>query len=172
MKTLLMLLVAITLASTTQAQGWKTFTHEGAGYRITYPANLQLQPPSPGAVATNSSTQWRIKDFRSEDGEVELYVETHSMNTDASLQENLNYEVSNRTQGGDYINYSVIKDNWYVVSGTNAKGYEFYKKYFDSGDWWISFDFVYPRSQHRIYDPMVAKIARDFVPKLAGDYDH
>jgi hypothetical protein len=173
MKTaLITLLAAIGLATAHAQNGWRTYRNNAAGWSITYPANLTLQPPSPDAVAMESSSQWRIKDFQSKDGEVELLVETHSMNADTSLQENFDYEVSNRTQGGDYINYSVIKDNCYVISGTNAKRYEFYKKYFDFGDWWISFDFIYPRSEHRFYDPMVAKIARDFNPRLPGNYDH
>jgi len=34
------------------------------------------------------------------------------------------------------------------------------------------FDFVYPRSEHQFYDPIVAKITHDFNPKLPGNYDH
>jgi hypothetical protein len=50
----------------------------------------------------------------------------------------------------------VVKNNWYVITGTTAKGYEFYKKYFvftsdktDEDGWWIYFDFVYPRSEYQ-----------------------
>jgi hypothetical protein len=37
--------------------------------------------------------------------------------------------VSGRTDEKATINYTFIKDNWFVVSGTNSLGFEFYTKF-------------------------------------------
>jgi hypothetical protein len=152
--------------------GWSTYTNETVGYSITYPSNLTL---APWKGAPESPSQWRTKSFTSKDGEVELYIETFWTRS-RELKDFFNEEFTNRARGKDRINYSVIKENWYVISGTNSKGYEFYKKFFvfsdQNGTWYICFDFVYPHSQHKIYDPVVAEIARKFVPNLPGNHDH
>jgi hypothetical protein len=73
------------------------------------------------------------------------------------------------------VNYSVIKDNWFVISGTNAKGFEFYHKLFvgeDDGRWYIDFDFTYLNSERDKYDPICSRIAHSFVPNLPGEHDH
>jgi hypothetical protein len=177
-KALITVLAAITLATAHAQNGWATYRNDAAGYSITYPSSLRLMP---WKGDPSSSEQWRTKSFQSKDGEVELYVETHSIIPEfkKSLQDEFNDEFTRRTQGGDHINYSVVKNNWYVITGTNAKGYEFYKKYFifssdrtDEDGWWIYFDLVYPHSERQFYDPIVAKIAHDFIPKLPGKYDH
>ena len=82
-----------------------------------------------------------------------------------------------RAQGGDHINYSVLKTDWYVISGTNKQGFEFYEKFFALPKvnvtksfkdyvprYWVSFDFVYPYDQRKKYNPMVATIAKGFDP--------
>jgi hypothetical protein len=105
-----------------------------------------------------------------------LTISTH-WTDDRTLQDFFNDAVSERTNGRDHINYSTIKDDWCVISGTNSLGFEFYSKWvvFRDGDTgmrrYVTFDFVYPSSQRRIYDPAVAKIAREFVPDMPGHYD-
>jgi hypothetical protein len=176
-KTIVALLFSCELAS---AQvGWKTYTHPTVGFRISYPPNLWLVPYREWAPQgdPNSPAQWRNTVFESKDGKVGLYVETHANPPGKNLRDFFNEEFTNRTQGGDKINYTLVKENWYVISGTNSKGFEFYKKFFvfpsiDNPDWWITFDFVYPVSQRTMYDPMATKIAGEFVPNLPGKYDH
>jgi hexokinase len=91
-------------------------------------------------------------------------------NSDAAtsiLQELFNGCREDRIKGGAKIDYSVIKDNWYVVSGVD-KGTEFYQKHWVqmSADVSrnISFTFTYPHDQHATYDPMVSIIAKGFKP--------
>jgi hypothetical protein len=79
-----------------------------------------------------------------------------------------------RTEGKDIVNYSIIKDNWFVISGTNAKGFEFYHKLFvgeDDGRWYIDFDFTYPNSERERYDPICSPLARSFTI-FPGTHDH
>jgi hypothetical protein len=105
------------------------------------------------------------------DGKVELSIVTHWTN-DQTLQEFYKDEIASRTEGKDYINYSVIKDSWYVISGTNSLGFEFYTKRCVFGNKgnprYVDFDFVYPTSQRSVYDAVVIKIAHEFIPDLPG----
>ncbi len=176
------MLFAGILATTAHAQiDWKTYRDETVGYSITYPAFLNHIPWKvlhPDADPS-SSQQWRTQTFRSKDKEVSLYLETHSVAEPKSLEQFFNEKLANRTSGGDHVGYVLTKENWYVISGVNARGFEFYEKFFlftsttgEDGDWFIYFDFVYPHSQHKIYDPLVAKIAHDFIPNLPGNHEH
>ena len=61
-------------------------------------------------------------------------MEIYTHPTEKNLQEFLTDEIARRTEGKDVVNYSVIKDNWFVISGTNAKGFEFYHKLFVGAD--------------------------------------
>jgi len=93
------------------------------------------------------------------------------------LEEVFKDEVAERAKGGDLINYSVLRNSWYVVSGTNSLGFEFYSKRVVFTDEttgrprYITFDFVYPASRRKMYDTAVSKIAREFVPDMPGKYD-
>jgi hypothetical protein len=170
----LWLIVLFPVSALAQTQlSWKVYVDRLYGYSIPVPANLQLMlwkgdPQSPW--------QNRSKTFQSTDGKVSLSITTHW--TDGQmLEEAFKNEVGERAKGGDLINYSVLRDGWYVVSGTNSLGFEFYSKrvvFTDEATGmprYITFDFVYPASQRKMYDPAVTKIAREFVPDIPGKYD-
>jgi hypothetical protein len=120
--------------------------------------------------------QARAKTFESKDGNVSLVISTHWTNG-ITLQQRFSDEIDSRIKEGATINYSVIKDNWFVVSGSNSLGFEFYAKFIVFGDLnrgearYITFTFAYPTSQRAIYDAAVTKMAREFVPDMPGDYD-
>jgi hypothetical protein len=82
------------------------------------------------------------------DGKVDLYIESHPILEGKSLEQFFNEKLANRTSGGDHIGYTLTKNNWYVISGVNVKGFEFYEKFFvfsdSQADWFIYFDFIYP----------------------------
>lgn len=123
-----------------------------------------------------SPWQARTKTFESKDGNVSLVISTHWTNG-ITLQQRFNVEMDSRVKEGATVNYSVMKDNWFVVSGTNSLGFEFYTKWVSFGDRntnqarYVTFTFVYPSSQRNVYDPAVSKMAREFVPNMPGDYD-
>jgi hypothetical protein len=74
---------------------------------------------------------------------------------------------------GETVTYKFKKDNYYVISGVNPNGYEFYHKVFFYPTYWLEFEITYPHAQHAVYDAWVERIARDFVPALPdnGQYD-
>jgi hypothetical protein len=156
-----------------RATEWKTYRDDTAGYSITYPAYLRLASPPEGAQGMGI---WRTKHFVSSDGSVELYLEFRPLEDSETLNSFFGDEVSRRTQGGDNVQYTFQKDNWFVITGTNAKGFDYYTKaYFfndSTGRWYISWDFVYPHAQHKLYDPLVTPIAKGFVPNLPGQHEH
>lgn len=167
----LCILLAVTSA---HAQiNWKTYRNTTYGYSIPMPANLQLQPWK-GDPA--SPWQARTKTFQSKDGNISLVISTHWTNG-RTPQEFFNDEVSARQKEGALINYSVLKDNWFVVSGTNSLGFEYYTKCVVFGDEatgqarYVEFTFAYPTSQRSVYDRAVTKMSREFVPDMPGDYD-
>ena len=173
MKTLwLLLLWAFPVVAQAQLS-WKVYVDKLYGYSIPMPANLQLMPWNGDP---ESPWQNRNKTFQSPDGKMSLSISTH-WTDDRTLEEAFKDEVAERAKGGDLINYSVLRDSWYVVSGTNSLGFEFYSKrvvFTDEGTGvqrYIIFDFVYPESQRKVYDPAVTKIAREFIPDLPGKYD-
>jgi hypothetical protein len=137
------------------------------------PANLELQPWKGDPV---SPWQARTKTFQSRAGNVSLVISTHWTNG-RTPQEFFHDEVSARQNESALINYSVLKDNWFVVSGTNSLGFEYYTKLVVFGDRatgqarYVEFTFAYPTSQRRIYDRAVTKMSREFVPDMPGDYD-
>ena len=105
-----------------------------------------------------------------------MVISTHRTNG-IGLQQRFSDEIDSGIREGARINYSVIKDNWFVVSGTNSLGFEFYTKLVVFGDVkkdearYVTFTFAYPTSQRAIYDSAVTKMAREFVPDLPGDCD-
>jgi hypothetical protein len=67
---------------------------------------------------------------------------------------------------GETVTYKFKKDNYYVISGINPNGYEFYHKVFFYPTYWLEFEMTYPHAQHATYDRWVERIAHDFVPVL------
>jgi hypothetical protein len=177
---IILILTAASSLMAAPATEWKTYRDDIVGYSITYPAFLHLIAPAVRHPEADQHTSWtwRTKSFQSTDGKVELYLETHSIGEPKSLEQFFNEKLAHRTSGGDHIGYVLTKDNWYVISGVNAAGFEFYEKFYefsdpDGANWYIYFDFIYPHAQHEEYDRLVATIADGFKPNLPGrNHEH
>lgn len=172
-KAFLMFSAIVSLITNAHATSWVTYHDEDwIGYTITYPAFLHgvpfhiLHPDD-----ENDHIRWRTSVLASEDGEEQLKFNFYPTSDSSKLQEYFEEELTDCQKKGDTITYSVIKDNWYVISGVDSdEHYEFYtKSYFipskgdDSGEH-ASFNFSYPHSEHATYDPMVSIIAKGFIP--------
>ena len=82
-------------------------------------------------------------------------------------------EMKYRQDKGDTVTYSVVKNNWYVVSGVDASrqlrilqkvDYPRAEAGKKRHGFINSFDFSYPEDEHQKYDPMVSVIAKGFIP--------
>jgi hypothetical protein len=171
-KVIFLVILLTTISSARAQSSWKTYVNKEYGYSIPIPSDLRLAP-----WKGDPESPWRnrSKTFQSKDEKVSLSIVTHWTNG-RTLRDFFNDEVSDRKKGGDRINYSTIKNDWCVISGTNTLGFEFYSKWFVFTDEatktprYITFDFAYPASQRASYDPAVMKIAREFVPDMKGEY--
>jgi hypothetical protein len=164
MRKLSAFLILISLSNLTFASDWKREINGRWGFALTYPASLIPEPyPTNGAG----------RNYHSADHEVSLVAmgsHTHLENLKESLESFWQEELGRR---GETVTYKLKRANWYVISGVNPNGYEFYHKVFFYPTYWVEFEITYPHALHDRYDPWVERIAHDFVPVLPdnGQYD-
>jgi hypothetical protein len=144
------------------AQGeelWKTYVNNRWGFSLSYPPSLTA-----GSLPQNGAG----REFHS--AEVSLFAQGSFIQENETLDGFWSKELSER---GDTVQYQLKKDNYYVISGVNTNGYEFYHKVFFFSRRWVEFEITYPHARNKIYDPWVERIAREFDPALPdnGEYD-
>jgi len=173
MKAFLLLTALASLTIAAHATSWTVYHDEDfIGYTITYPSFFHfvswrvLHPNE-----EEDHIHWHTPLYASEDG-AKLQFSFFYCEAGTTVQSYFQDEMKYRQDKGDTVTYSVVKNNWYVVSGIDASGnYEYYKKLIilppkpgkDMGSS-NSFDFSYPEDEHQKYDPMVSAIAKGFIP--------
>jgi hypothetical protein len=174
---LMALVVSLTITNFAYAQ-FTVHSRPSVFARALVPSNLRQVPYKEWAPQGDpvSPAQWQHTEFASDDKQVTFTVDTHANSMGKTIAKFFNDELVERTQGGDHVNYSVLKTDWYVISGTNSLGFEFYEKFFalpnvKNFSYCVSFDFVYPHNQRKKYDPMVATIAKGFDPGTETNFD-
>ena len=160
----LTVLILICLGHLALASDWKREINARWGFALTYPAAL-----IPEALPTDGAG----RRYHSADNEVSLATSgshTHPGERNESLDSFWQKELGERATT---VTYKVKRNNWYVISGLNPNGYEFYHKVFFYPTYWVEFEITYPHAQHERYDPWVARISHDFSPALPenGSYD-
>jgi hypothetical protein len=168
---ILMVLASLTRAGDYEPHAWKPYENSFGGWKASIPPNLyeltfseKQRIKSPG---------WRHStSFESKDGSVSLRVYTFYLGVDETLRAFFEEKIADRTEGKTVINYTCIKDNWFVVSGTNDSGFEFYTKFWRYEDHTVEFTFVYPSLKQKVYEPILLKFLRNFVPNLPGEWDY
>jgi hypothetical protein len=160
----LILTAMASLAVAAHATDWKVYHDtDWVGYTVTYPSFLRLIPERVFDPNVDH-VRWQNPVYASDDGEVQLRLHFGTDVTD--LKKTFQDDIANHQNNEDTVSYSVIKDEWYVVSGVDQHGYDFYTKcYLTASGRYTSFTFSYPHEQHKIYDPMVSVIAKGFKPE-------
>jgi len=113
------------MAVETAHAGWKIY--DGNSWRASLPDILHRRVLTEKQLEGTMGA-WHNTVFESEDKSVSLSVYTHPLDPENELQTLHAFfeaEVTGRTDEKDVINYTFIKDNWFVVSGTNFKGSNF-----------------------------------------------
>jgi hypothetical protein len=146
------------------ASDWKNEVNNRWGFSFSYPASLIPEP-----VPANGGG----RRYHSADQEVSLVAfgsHTHPDDFAESLNGFWKKELADR---GDTVTYKLKKEDFYVVSGVNRNGYEFYHKVFFYPTYWVEFEITYPHSKRQKYAAWVDRIAHEFVPALPdnGQYD-
>jgi hypothetical protein len=144
-----------------EEQSWKKYTNARFGFVLMYPPSL-LAGPEP----TNGGG----REFHLPNKEFSVASSAHFFVPESgdSFDKRWEQELETASAG---ITYKKKTDNWYVVSGVAKDGTEFYHKLYRKGSNWAAFEITYPHTQNKKFDPWVTRIAKEFVPFLAGDYD-
>ncbi len=131
---------------------WTIFTHPKSGYQLPIPPRVRaLGVPETQTKAT----------FVSPDG-------GFAMTAWAGLTEESPSHVFEREwrrareQGGRAIDYQTKSKTWFVVSGTDASGMEFYHKFTMQGNHIGAFELSYPRARLWEFEPWVIGIEEGF----------
>ena len=162
MKALLCWLFFLLAVVSAEEPGWKTYSNARFGFSVQLPAELQgSREPDNGAG----------REFHTKNGEFSILAHAHFLGV-ADENESLDSRWKETLKElGDTVIYKKKAASWYVVSGTDAKGIEYYYKFHVQEKNWAEIRITYPHAKNRLYDPWVEKISRSFVPFLKGDFD-
>ena len=131
-KAILLLTALASLTIAAHATEWKTYHDDDfRECTITYFSFLHAVPWRV-LHPDNWDSPARLHNltFSSDDGEVQLHLATFNVPGATSLTKYFEEEISDREKNGETVTYSVVKDNWYVVSGVDEHDYECYKKFY------------------------------------------
>ncbi|MFM7671884.1 MAG: hypothetical protein ACKO6Q_04750 [Bacteroidota bacterium] len=131
---------------------YKTYYNRSRMFKIDYPSFLTM-----GQGSQNGDG----REFYGSGGIV-LSVSS-SYYTDLSISDRYYNEFADKSQ---YIEYKVLRPNWYVVSGTSRQtGKEFYKKVYYSntyGDQIRTMSLEYPKSRMDDFDVIIPRLIQSF----------
>ena len=162
MKSLACWLILFLAVASAEDAGWKTYTNARFGFSVQIPTELQgsREPDNGGG-----------REFHTKNGEFSIVAGGHFLavaDENESLETRWNDELK---ELGKTITYKKKAATWYVVSGVDAKGIEYYRKFHVQGKNWAEIRITYPHAQNAKYDPWVEKISKSFVPFLKGEFD-
>ncbi|SEW52177.1 hypothetical protein [Chitinophaga arvensicola] len=130
---------------------WKTFKHKN-GFSLQLPGYFKE-----GLLVAAETLQWYTTDL---DREISVTVEMWGHRTQADFQSDYNRNLKSEKD----IVYSVIKPNWYVISGHEKDGidYIFYQKSILKNDTQYHLRIRYPENEKARMDTILGKISASF----------
>jgi hypothetical protein len=147
-----LVLLSVVLASAVAARA-ETYTDPKAGFSLWYPSDL---------IPRRYDTYHGL-DAVSRYGDVDLKAYAEPDIDNEPLEEVLNAERASRE---DPVTYFARGESWYVLSGVNSNGVEFYHRVslvrLDGSLWWVDWEITYPHSRHTVCDRWVEQIAASF----------
>ena len=135
---------------------WATLKNERHGFAIAYPIDVFEQKSEP------TTDEGRV--LLSKDGKAKLLVGAFENADNQSLQDYRQFLIDGQYTGAA-IDYDVIKQRWFVLSGTHD-GQIFYQRVsFTCGGKLInSWAMLYPETERKTYDPVLTAISRTYSP--------
>jgi hypothetical protein len=135
---------------------WATLKNERHGFAIAYPVNVFEQKTEP------TTDEGRV--LLSRDGKAKLLVGAFE-NTDNKTLEDYRQFVIDEQYPGAAIDYDVIKQRWFVVSGIHD-GQIFYQRVsFTCGGKLInSWAMLYPETERKTYDAVLTAVSKTYLP--------
>jgi hypothetical protein len=143
-------------AGSALAQGQEeiaTYSNKRFGFQLSYPT-ARFKPQEP------LSEEGRV--WVSHDGNARLMAGALPNGDRMSLKDYRDY-VLNKSYAGAELDYSPMRDTWFVLSGTRD-GAVFYERVtFTCGGRLInSWAMVYPAEEKQVYDRLVEQVARSY----------
>jgi hypothetical protein len=137
-------------------KNWSTIENERFGFLIAYPGNIFTPPETANQPDGNVLV--------SKDGAARLVVAAFENDTNASLADYREQLLAENYNGAN-IDYSPVKEKWFVLSGTRGDMHFYERVSFTCGGKLInSWALLYPASERRTYDRVVEAIARTYSP--------
>jgi hypothetical protein len=135
---------------------WATLKNERHGFAIAYPVDVFEQKSEP------TTDEGRV--LLSKDGKAKLLVGAFENADDKTLEDYRQFLLDEQYAGAD-IDYDVIKQRWFVLSGTH-NGEIFYQRVsFTCGGQLInSWAMIYPEAERKTYDRVLEAVARTYLP--------
>ena len=133
---------------------WTVFQHPRFGYELPIP---------PGVKALGRPEEAATPKFVSADGFFEMSARGGMFRGYPAELVEAQWRLAHR-QGGREITYQLKGSSWFVVSGTDKAGIEFYEKFMIRGQQVAVLSVRFPRSRLREFEPWVEKIEDGFRP--------
>jgi hypothetical protein len=132
------------------------YNDEKTGFRLWYPNDLSIR---------ETSDSYRGLAVFNQDRTVSLVAFSSQNTSNEGIAQRMSAEQKSR---GEAVSYSAHGENWFVLSGVNAKGLEFYHRVSlissNGESWWIEWELTYPHVEHDRYDRWAEWIAKSFKP--------
>lgn len=145
----LILLLAGTLSL--PAADWRTYRDPALGFALTYPAHLRPSARFEGPG----------REFASPDGRFTVSATGGLLKSGDPLE---TYWKKALKEFGASVHYKKRGRSWFVISGIDPQGMEFYYKVHVRGPRWAGLTVVYPHSGAATYNPWVEYIEDHFRP--------
>ena len=135
---------------------WQTVQSDQYGFMIAYPGSVF----APGETPSNESGHV----FVSRDGRAKLLVATFENESNASLEDYRQQLIVENYPDAE-LDFTPVKQKWFVLSGTQRDTHFYYKVSFTCGGRYInSWALIYPVDERRFYDSVVEAVARTYTP--------
>jgi hypothetical protein len=140
---------------------WATIQNKRFGFQIAYPANIFVPAPTP------SGNDGRV--LKSKDGQAKLLVATFENAENLTLDGYRKFLLTD-IYANTTIDYSPLKQRWFVLSGTRGDETFYERVTFSCGGKLInSWAMLYPTSQKRLYDRVVEAVAKTYTAGSGAD---
>jgi hypothetical protein len=133
--------------TTSTNNSWITFNHR-------YGFSIELPNYFKEGALTASAIQYYVNDLNDD---IIISVETTGEGSMSSLAND--YQNTINSESG--VDYKVLKNNWYVVSGQNQQDIYYFRTFFKNGQTHY-LRIEYPVSKKDIFDSLLPRISKSF----------
>lgn len=153
----------MTAGAMAQGSKWTNYVHPQKRFSLSYPADIFL----PSASAAVSDGQL----FVSRDGRARLIVGVFTNDGGLEPKAYRDY-ILRENYAGATLDYAPLRRTWFVISGTLGNS-TFYQRvtFVCSGRLINSWALLYPTAEKQLYDRIVERVHRSFVPGIGPSGD-